>query len=51
MPDGALVETDFQCKLQGEEELVVLVQTATCVAECFKRQVFNDVGNTFAIDG
>ena len=51
MPDGTFVETDFQCKLQCEEELVVLIQTAASVAKRFERQIFDDVRNSFAVDG
>ena len=51
MPDGAFVETDFQCKLQCEEELVVLIETTTCVTKRLERQVFDDVCNSFAVDG
>ena len=47
----ATLHVDLQSKQHGEHELMHLIQTASIVAEHFKRQVFNDVLDALHSDG
>ena len=45
------VQVNLERQQQGEQELVLLVQTARRVSEHLKRQVFNDAGDSLGGDG
>ena len=50
MFDIATIEVNFERQKEGEQELVVFIQSSTGVTECFKCQVFNDVVYPFGVD-
>ena len=49
--DGSLVQTDLQCQLQREQELVIFIQSATGVPKSLECQVFYVVVDPLVVQG